>query len=130
MFKVILFLLVALGASLYFPTSRAKVLEAAEPILNPVLTWSTKGEMRKITRDLETHEQSWQSLPSSDRFQSWLSLKYVSEEGRRDAWGNEYRLEVWADSFAVVSPGIDGQLGTLDDLKSSKERVSAVRRRR
>ena len=130
MFKVILFLLVAFGASLYFPESRAKVVEAAEPVLTPMLTWSTKGEMRKITRDLETFERSWSSLPSGEKFGDWLSQKYHSESGRTDSWGNEYSLEVWADSFAVVSPGLDGQLGTPDDLQASKPRVPDPRRRR
>jgi hypothetical protein len=123
-------LLVAFGASLYFPTSRAKVLEAGEPVLTPMLTWSTKGEMRKITRELETHERSLQSLPAVEVFPEWLSHKYHSESGRTDSWGNEYQLKVWADSFAVVSPGMDGILGTPDDLKASKERVSDPSRRR
>lgn len=130
MFKVILFLLVALGASLYFPASRSRVLDAAEPILNPVMTWSTKGEIHKITRDLETFERSWDAFPSEEAFGQWLSNQYHSDEGRRDSWGNAYVLKAWPDSFTVVSPGIDGQMGTPDDIRSTGQRPVKPRRRR
>ncbi len=128
MFKLILFLLVALGAALYFPTSRVVVLDVAEPVLNPVMEWSTKGEMRKIARDLETFERSWESLPTQDGWSRWLETKYTTDDGKTDSWGNDYALQVWPDSFAVVSAGVDGQMGTQDDLKTARERVAARRR--
>ena len=130
MFRVILFLFVALGASLSFPTSRARILEAGEPVLNPMFTWSTKSEMRKISRELETFERTWSSLPDPEGFLEWLSRKYHAGNGQKDAWGNQYELRVWPDSFAVVSAGIDGQMWTPDDLKASKERVRNRRNRR
>lgn len=130
MFKVILFLLVALGAALSFPTSRVKVLDAAEPVISPMLEWSTKGEIRKITRDLETFERTFESLPATDNFVPWLSHKYTGEEGTKDSWGNEYWLEVSPDSFSVVSAGVDGQQFTPDDVGLTKARVQSGRRRR
>ena len=39
--KLILLLLVVIGAALYFPDSRAWVLHRAQPIVNPILTTAT-----------------------------------------------------------------------------------------
>ncbi len=129
MFKLILFLLVALGASLYFPASRVVVLEKAQPVLNPVLRWSTTGEMRKIVRELATHERSYDKLPEPREFSAWLEAKYRGGP-TEDAWGNDYTLRVWPDSFAVISPGVDGERGGLDDIQVSERRVTTPRRRR
>lgn len=130
MFKVILFLLVALGAALYFPESRVVVLDTAAPVLNPVFEWSTKGEMRKITRDLATFERSWESLPSPNAFPDWLSKKYHSDAAFKDSWGHPYTLQAGPDSFSVVSPGIDGMPNTPDDLRVSEQRAPSTRKRR
>ena len=129
MFKLILFLLVALGASLYFPESRVVVLEKASPVLNPVLGWSTTGEMKKIVRDLATHERTYERLPELKVFPRWLELKYQGGS-TTDSWGNDYVFRVWADSFAVVSGGADGLVGSGDDVKVVGERLHARRRRR
>ena len=128
MFKLILFALVALGAALYFPSSRAVVLEKAEPVTQPVQAWATRGEMKKIVRDLTSHERTYESLPEVKTFPRWLETKYQGASST-DSWGNEYVFRVWADSFAVVSAGVDGQLGSEDDLTRTEARVHSGRDR-
>ncbi|MDX1568733.1 MAG: hypothetical protein R3223_13080, partial [Longimicrobiales bacterium] len=51
--RILFFLLIGLGAALYFPQSREVIVDTAQPVIDPVLRWSTRGEMRQITRDLE-----------------------------------------------------------------------------
>ena len=64
--KAIFLFLIALGAALYFPQSRAVVVDLASPVLTPVLRWSTRGEMERIVGDLETEDQTGRALPRQD----------------------------------------------------------------
>jgi len=43
-------LLILLGAATYFPQTRPVVVDTLGPIMNPVLTWQTKGEMNRLGR--------------------------------------------------------------------------------
>jgi len=48
--------------------------------------------------------------------ENWPGPFLDSEEVPRDAWGNEFQMEVRGKRLRVTSPGPDGQLGTDDDL--------------
>ena len=41
---------------------------------------------------------------------------YGSEEDNKDDWGNAFEFELTAKGAKLTSPGIDGQVGTGDDL--------------
>ena len=126
--KFVFILLCALGAALYFPESRAVVLEASEPVLNPVFRWSTRGEMRKIARDLESLGQAGRDFPAEqEAFVEWMDRNYQGVTSTIDAWGATYHLQLRSDSFTVVSPGPDGELGTGDEVEVGGSR--APRRR-
>lgn len=121
--KLFLFLLVALGLGLYFERSRVVILDTVSPVLQPVFRWQTNGEMEKIARDLISHGTTSGSMPSDQTsFQTWLSNQYQNVEGGQDAWGNFYRLRMARDSFAIIAPGKDGEVGTSDDLQHKTAR--------
>lgn len=121
--RVVFVLLIALGAALYFPRSRAVVLDLSAPVLDPVLAWSTRGEMRRIARDLESRSQSGRALPSrGEDFTEWLERSFQGNDSRTDPWGNTYTLRLRPDSFDVVSAGPDGEPGNDDDVIVSGER--------
>ena len=125
MFKVVFLLLVLLGASLYFPQTRPVVLEYLGPVMNPVLTWQTKGEMGRLTRELQTVTREGGDLPSPGAsFQAWITRNFLGR-AQSDAWGSDYTLRVWEDSVGVVSNGPDLEIDTDDDIV-----LSAVRQRR
>lgn len=116
--KVVFAFLVALGAALYFPSSRAVLLDTVAPVLNPALGWATRGEMRAMARDLEQRVNTGRPIPGNrQEFETWLENNYQAGDSRTDSWGNLYSLERWTDSFAVVSPGPDGELGSGDDIR-------------
>lgn len=128
--KLVFLLLIALGAALYFPESRAVVVDASEPVLNPVLRWSTQGEMRRIARDLETQSETGRGFPrDEEEFAEWLDDNYQGITSKTDPWGNSYALRLWPDSFGVVSPGPDGEQVTSDDVVVTG-RIQEPRRRR
>ncbi|RMH18055.1 MAG: hypothetical protein D6701_06730 [Gemmatimonadetes bacterium] len=114
--KIFLLLIFALGAALYFPSSRQVVFEKAAPVLDPVLRWSAKGEMREIVRDLEQYDAIHRKLPTPREWDAWLAENFQGD-GARDPWGTVYQYRVWRDSFWVSSAGPDRQPGTSDDFR-------------
>lgn len=121
MFKIILMLLVALAAALYFPRSRAVVLDFAAPVLNPAFHLATKAEMEKIARDIQTYERETGRLPEPRLFEEWLEGRYAGD-ATRDSWGNTYILVVRPNAFDVVSMGPDGRQGNSDDIVETNNR--------
>jgi hypothetical protein len=114
--KLILFLLLALGAGLYFPQTRPVLIDTFEPILNPILTWQTRGEMAQITRELQMINREGQALPEpGEEFQAWMGRNFQGGD-RLDSWGNQYSLVLWPDSVGIKSNGPDLELNTSDDI--------------
>ena len=114
--KLFLLLLLSLGAALYFPTSRAVVLDVAAPVLNPALAWQCRGEMNRITRELQMINREGQAIPSRGQdFAEWMVRNFQGGSGR-DAWGNEYTLLTWPDSIGILSNGPDLEVNTEDDI--------------
>lgn len=115
--KYVFYLLIVLGAALYFPQSRAVITDFVEPVLTPILRSSTQDEMERIVGDLETELQTGFNLPSRGQgFQDWLRKNYQGSSSREDSWGGEYILQVRRRTFRVVSAGPDREMGTLDDI--------------
>jgi hypothetical protein len=116
LWKILFILLILLGASLYFPSTRPVVVDTLGPIMNPVLSWQTKGEMKSIGRELETLNRQGAELPVPGvSFQSWINKRFMGGS-KTDAWGVDYTLHMWRDSVGIVSNGPDQELGTPDDL--------------
>lgn len=126
--KFIFIVLIALGAALYFPESRTVVLDATEPVINPVLRWSARGEMRQIAQDLESQSQTGRNFPTDqEAFVEWMDRNYQGITSTTDPWGQTYTLRLWADSFGVMSPGPDGEAETGDEVLVTGEREGGGR---
>ena len=114
--KVVLLLLILLGASLYFPQTRPVVVDTLAPVMNPFLIWQTQGEMDRIGRELQSLNRRGSELPSPGAsFHTWMGQTFYGPE-RMDAWEVDYTLKVWLDSIGLVSNGPDMEIGTDDDL--------------
>ncbi len=123
-------LLILLGAAAYFPKTRPVVQEYIGPILNPVLTWQTNGEMARIKREFESLVLQGSDLPTPGaRFQAWMGKNFMGG-AKTDAWGVNYTLTFWRDSIGIVSNGPDREVGTPDDLLQSFKTQTESRRRR
>lgn len=121
MFKLILACLVGLAAALYFPTSRAVVVDHAGPLLNPAFRLATRAEMEKIARDVQTYERETGQMPDSRVFGTWLEGRYAGD-ATEDSWGNTYVLVIRHNAFDVLSMGPDGVQGTPDDITETRNR--------
>ncbi len=126
--KLFLIFILLLGAGLYFPQTRPRILEALGPVLNPALTWQSRGEMDQITRRLQIINREGQPLPDQGlEFSEWMVRNFQGGSSR-DAWGNEYTIVHWADSVGIVSRGPDLEVGTFDDIIHTA-RIQRQRRR-
>ena len=111
--------MVVLGlvTAFYFPDSRAAMMDIAEPVLGPVVRWSTSAEMRQVGENVLEHERLTGKLPDRRTWVGWLDYRYSSDDMRQDPWGSMYQLRMWADSVAVVSWGPDATSSTEDDFQ-------------
>jgi hypothetical protein len=121
MTRLVLLVILALVTWLYFPETRSLLLDAAEPIVLPIMRWSTEEEMATVGRNAVDHERLTGSLPSAT-WLDWLQYRYVSDEARIDPWGSTYQLEVSKDSVWTLSYGPDRVRGTEDDFRISTPR--------
>ena len=117
--KFFILIILVLGAAFYFPQSRPVMLEVLGPVLNPVLTWQTEGEITQITRELQMLSRTGQPLPGrGGAFQDWMNRNFQGGSSL-DSCGNTYSLRVWTDSVGVVSRGPDLEINTPDDIVQS-----------
>jgi hypothetical protein len=124
MTRLALLLLLAALTWIYFPETRAMVLELGAPVVVPLARWSTQEEMAQVARNVVDQERLTGSLPSVSTWLDWLRVRYASREATVDPWGSTYQLEASKDSVWIISFGSDRTRGTSDDF-----RVAASRRR-
>lgn len=119
-----LFLLIVLGllSWLYFDETRVILLDVAEPVVLPVLRWSTEEEMRQVARNVVEHERLTGQLPDGSAWLDWLDYRYSAEEIKRDPWGTIYQLETSGDSVWILSYGPDRVRSTEDDFRVAAPR--------
>jgi hypothetical protein len=116
--KLLLLLAAAIAAALYFPDSRAWVLDRAQPVVNPILRTATVSEMDKIVTDLQQYSrENFGRLPDTRQFQAWLEGQY-NMGGSRDSWDTPYQLEDLRRNrrMQIRSWGPDRLRGTDDDI--------------
>lgn len=116
MTRLLLLILLAILTWYYFPETRAILFDIAEPVVVPIVRWSTEEEMSQVGRNVVDHERLTGELPSGSSWLGWLEYRYPSEDMREDPWGSTYQLLVWSDSVAVLSLGADRTRATDDDF--------------
>ena len=119
--KLMLVIIVGLAAAMYFPDTRATLLEKGEPVLRPVLIWSAEREIEEIIRGVQQMENVERRLPERREWVTWVETRYAGNASR-DPWGNLYGFEVKDDSFAVTSFGPDREMATADDIRDVRVR--------
>lgn len=120
--KLLLLTILAVLTWFYFPETRALLLDAAEPMVVPLMRWSTQEEMATVGRNAVDHERLTGELPVGSAWLEWLQYRYVSDEARTDPWGSTYQLEASKDSVWTLSYGPDRTRGTDDDFRIATPR--------
>ncbi len=122
MSRLLLLLALALLTWFYFPETRQMLLDVAEPIVVPVVRWSTEEDMQQIARNVVEHERLTGQMPSGSAWLGWLDYRYPSEDVTVDPWGSVYQLEISMDSVWILSFGPDRTRRTDDDFRVSAPR--------
>ena len=104
--------------------TRTILANVAEPIVTPIVRWSTEDEMEQVGRNVVEHERLTGTLPTGGAWLEWLEYRYASDDTRTDPWGSTYQLEVTRESVAIVSFGPDRTRGTEDDFRMLTARGS------
>ena len=122
MSRLLLLIVLALLTWFYFPETRGMLLDVAEPIVVPIVRWSSEEEMQQIARNVVEHERLTGQLPAGSAWLGWLDYRYPSSDVTLDPWGTVYQLEVSRDSVWVLSFGPDRTRRTDDDFRVSAPR--------
>ena len=126
--RLILLIILGISAAYYFPDSRQMLLDAAEPVMVPIIRWNTREEMSQVGRDVVAYEQTTGQVPDRRAWFEWLDWRYSMEDSKQDAWGTTYELRVWADSVGIISYGPDRTRSTEDDFVVTTPRERLGRR--
>lgn len=116
MFRLFLLIIFGLVAAMYFPDSRAMLLDKGAPVINPFLSMATNSEMDRVANDLLAYRrENFGRLPDRRQFPTWLDDQY-SGGANRDSWGNAYEYLPGRRDFQLRSYGPDRIRSTEDDL--------------
>ncbi len=116
--KILVLLLVLLGAALLEPRSRAHILDLAGPLGDRHRRGSAERALKRIAVDVQRAAARTGTYPTAG-FDRWLT---ELDKSAKDPWGSAYYLEVSADSFVVGSPGPDERPRTGDDVRVTQPR--------
>lgn len=119
--RLILLVILGLAAAMYFPDSRAALMEKGEPVLRPILEWNARREMEQIAAKIQDTEEEQQRLPDRREYVKFLQDNFT-DDVMRDPWGNVYAYEIKPDSFAIISDGPDREYKTADDIRDVRLR--------
>ena len=123
MTRLLLLALLGVLTWVYFPETRAMLLDAAEPIAVPLARWSTREEMAQVARNVVDQERLTGAIPSGTAWLPWLESRYAAPEATVDPWGSTYQIEASKDSVWVLSYGPDRTRATEDDFQVVTPRI-------
>lgn len=119
--RLVLLIIMGFAAALYFPDSRQMIIDRVGPHVEPVLIWSAEREIERVSEVVRREARETYELPRTRDWNAWLTAHFTAD-ATTDPWGTLYAYRAWADSFAILSEGPDGELGTEDDLRFSAHR--------
>ena len=110
--RIIFILVIVFGAAMAIPSTRAKMEDAARPVMDKFRVKLVPKRLEVMADQLDVRISRGQGLPSS--WDGWLRRDFSGVP--EDPWGNIYFLESSRRGFTVGSMGPDGVQGTEDDI--------------
>lgn len=111
-------LILLVGAVVFVPSLRERVLPHVEFALNPIYEWQTKNRVNAITRELVRARAEGTKFPRPRDFQAFLAER-EGDEAAVDPWGEPYFLYREGKTYRVSSAGADRYANTEDDIQST-----------
>jgi len=83
---------------------------------------ATAADLRSISNMLDYHFMRTGRYPRSEDFSAWMERHFKASATRElglDHWNNAliYRTDADRKTFVLISPGPDGLMDTVDDLR-------------
>lgn len=110
--KIILILVIVFGAAMAIPSTRAKMEDAARPVMDKFRGKLVPKRLDVMANQLDVRLSRGQGLPGN--WDGWLRRNYSGIP--EDPWGHLYYIESGRRGFTVGSMGPDGVQGTEDDI--------------
>ncbi len=110
--KIVLLLVVLAGLALLAPQNRERVLGWISPLTQFGSQGQAESTLEAIVADIAQAARETGSYPAAGAL------------GVEDPWGSPHYIELYDDSFVVLSPGPDRRLRTDDDLRLAEARVT------
>jgi hypothetical protein len=128
--KKILIVLLIFGLAWAYTPTRARMLLAAQPVLErmgpvgekivtPIHRYNTHTEVSFIADQIVLARTEGRDIPDERTFHRWMMKQILTKNQGKDAWGFPYFLVKVGSSITVGSIGADGQRGTADDIKKT-----------
>lgn len=115
--KLFFLLLAVLGIGMAVPQTRAKMTEAAAPVLNGFKAKLVPARLEAMADQLDVRLGRGEGFPAN--WEGWLNRDFSSAP--TDPWGNLYFLQSGRGSYTVGSKGPDGVENTADDIKVTRQ---------
>ncbi|MGD8322181.1 MAG: type II secretion system protein GspG [Gemmatimonadota bacterium] len=114
--KLFLLLIIALAVGMAIPSTRAKMEERAQPVLDHFKAKLVPTRLNAMADQLSARVNRGEGYPAS--FEGWLDHDFTGVP--QDPWGNYYFMEHDRRGFTVGSMGPDGRKGTPDDITEQR----------
>lgn len=119
--KIVMFLLVIAAIAIFEPRTRERVLGLFPSLGAATQQRSAERAVTQIALEVQQDAKASGVYLQPSGFAAWLDQTRWT---RRDPWGTDYYLELYADSFVVGSPGPDALRRTDDDVRLARLRGS------
>jgi hypothetical protein len=124
MFKLIIIVLLVIGAITTIPDLRNRVLPPLLPHLGPVgatlerpvKKWRAQADCSQLLRDLEQWTTTGKPIPSPGDFYEWARKASKEPDTGKDPWGMQYWLKPGRTLMSCGSNGADSTRDTPDDI--------------
>lgn len=127
MIKPILVMLVVFGFLMGTPSTRSRIVSAAEPameklgpvgrvVMRPFQGFTANTEVKFIGEQIKLARELGRDLPTERTFQDWVRMRAKTRNDGKDPWGAPYFLTRGQQTMTVGSAGPDGKAKTADDI--------------
>lgn len=128
MWKILIIVVLLLGAGFGIPQARGKISPVVSPVLDklgpvgdalsrPAKRWAAKSEITILIRKLAEEHAERKELPSPIDFPRWIKSVTRGSNKGLDPWGHPYYLVHTEHDVTVGSQGPDRKRNTPDDIR-------------
>ena len=115
--RLLLLLFAVFAVAMAVPSTRQQIQDNAfTPVRDAIGTRLVPRRLRVMADQMDVRLGRAEGLPGN--FEGWIRRDYTGPE--LDPWGNAWYLVEGRSSYTVGSSGPDGEMGTDDDIRETR----------